>query len=132
MIVKHFSYADEKRDKQLLITDLKTRLNNHKEIDTSVAIKKFILELVTDIAIMDFRDFKDSHKMDKITRANVRDLVSQVATESRNMIDMYKLDNYATLFNTEFYDKYIILSASTVVKNLLDNEVAHIIDEEGN
>lgn len=130
-IIRDFLYRRERLQNVQLISDLQKRLSDYSEFDTSDMIRKFILQIVTDVAIMEFHEFKDSHNLKKVSSANVRDLVAKVATDARGMIDTQKMKKYDNVLGKDFCDKYIIYSASTLVKNILEKEVVIITEEEG-
>ena len=131
MLIKDISYRHERIQNKMLISELESRLKSYSVLDTSEMIRNIIIQVVTDIAIMDFREFKDSHDIQKVTRAKIRDLVKKVAIDSREMFDVEKLEEYDSILGEGSCDKYIVYMASTLVKNILEKEVINIIEEEG-
>ena len=131
MIIKDISYRQERIQSKMLISYLEERLKSYSVLDTSEMIRKIIIQVVTDVAIMNFHEFKDSHDMQKVTRANVRDLVEKVARDSRAMFDIDKIKEYDNILGKGSCDKYIVCMSSTLVKNILEKEVITIIKEEG-
>ena len=92
----------------------------------------FIRTLVTHTAIMKFDVFIDDHELDKTNRAHYVNLVKDVAETVHKAINENKLDYSRLIFNQRYLDSYIIESSSMVVKELLEKEVAEVVDQNEN
>ena len=83
----------------------------------------FVKMLTSQIAVLRFRTFVDTHELDKITKANVQKLVTDVAETVHNSINIDNIDFEDMLFNKEFFEKYIIETSLITIKSLLDKAV---------
>lgn len=116
---------------EMLILMLKGQLRDYERMEATKSLMNLIMDLATHAAILDFQVFVDTHHMDKVTRANVKDLVAQVAKRVRDAIDFEKIRETDTCFKEEFYESYIIDVSTKIVKDLLAKEVINFIEEEG-
>lgn len=116
---------------EMLILMLKGQLRDYERMEATRSLMNLIMDLATHAAILDFQVFVDTHHMDKVTRANVKELVAQVAKRVRDAIDFEKIKETDTCFKEEFYESYIVDVSTKIVKDLLAKQVINYIEEEG-
>lgn len=109
---------------------LDARVRQYESIDNSEKIKDFILDIVKDVALMKFHEFKDTHDISKVSRSNVKDLAADVIKSSKELINTKKLEEYDNVLSQGFCDKYIVSTSIIVLKTILEKEVISIVEEE--
>ena len=101
--------------------------NYHQDIISSTESAEKLLDFIrmisNQIAIIHFRNFIDSHDISKVTKANIRDLVEDTATNIKNSINIDDIDFVDMLITEEFLDEYIINIASITIKDLLNKSL---------
>lgn len=86
-------------------------------------ILKYVRTFTTQITILKFREFIDTHDIEKVNEANIKGLVEDVA---RNVHDSIKEDRILfdeLLFTKLFYESYIIDITVSTIKDLLNKSV---------
>lgn len=103
---------------------LQLQEENTKNIaDYSEKLLEFIKMLTSQIAILKFRTFVDNHEIDKITKANIQNLVADVAETVNVSINADHIDFDDVLFTKEFYENYIIDTSLITIKGLLNKTI---------
>jgi len=112
------------QEKKLSELRLQIQSDNHNTAtEYSEKMLDFVKMLTSQIAVLRFRTFVDTHELDKITKANVQKLVTDVAETVHNSINIDNIDFEDMLFNKEFFEKYIIETSLITIKSLLDKAV---------
>lgn len=104
--------------------------NNRIETEYSEKMLEFAKMLTTQVSILMFKEFIDSHDISKITRINIKELASTVAEYVHASINISNIDFNETLFTKEFYEKYIIDTSFNTIKSLLDRVINDEVGEE--
>ena len=118
----------------LLIMKLIEQVNNYLQIKTvdniviagkhqveySGALLSNIRELVAEIAVLEFNQFRDNHDMEKITLANIRGIAKEVAEKSIKGLNLDSVNYINLLYTREFIESYIIKSSMEIVKGCLE------------
>lgn len=104
--------------------------NNRIETEYSEKMLEFAKMLTTQVSILMFKEFIDSHDISKITRINIKELSSTVAEYVHASINISNIDFNETLFTKEFYEKYIIDTSFNTIKSLLDRVINDEVGEE--
>lgn len=87
-----------------------------------------ILHIVSNVVILKWREYEDSHNMSRITRAQVSELVKECAKTIKDVIDIETIDFDTILCTSEYIDFLIVNSVIFNIKKMLD-EVDLVIDE---
>ena len=110
------------------IDNLDNFINYHKDIiistESAEKLLNFIRMISSQIAMIQFRNFIDSHDISKVTKANIRDLVEDTATNIKNSLNIDDIDFADMLITEEFLDEYIINVASITIKDLLNKSLS--------
>lgn len=91
-----------------------------KSIEYSNNIMKYIREFIAQIATLQFKTFVDGHNMNKITEANIKKLVQDIAEEVKTALNEVNILFDNMLFTKDFYDKYIVETTVITVKTMLE------------
>ena len=83
----------------------------------------FLKELCQQTALLKFRDFIDTHELDKTTRSNYASLVDVSATTVHQSLQQDKIDPEQLLVSSEYLDNYIIEICSITIRDLLAKTV---------
>lgn len=105
--------------------------NKNKTVEYSNNLLELIQMIVSRIAVLRFRHFMDTHRIDpneeggvKVNRAQIVKLIEEIAKMAN---DSLKRDNFNfddTFFTEDFYNKYIVGTTEILVKEML----AKIVD----
>ena len=121
----------------LLIMKLIEQINNYIQIKTvdhivmvgkhqveySNALLSNIRELVAEVAVLEFNQFRDSHDMEKITLANIKTIAKDVAEKSIQGLNLESINYVNLLYTKDFIESYVIKSSMEIVKGCLDRSV---------
>lgn len=110
------------------ITDLSIM---QTRIDYSKSVMEYIHAVVTEQAIIEFRNFLDSHVLNKVTRLQVAHVVDDLANKVKDHIQLENIQFNDTIMSEEFFMQYIISISVDSVKQLLDKSIQVYVDEEG-
>ena len=97
--------------------------NNNVITEYSEKILEFVKMFTTQVSVLQFRTFVDNHDIEKVTRKQLQQLVSDVAETVHNSIKIDKIDFEDTLFTKEFYESYIVDTSMIIIKSLLDKVI---------
>lgn len=86
----------------------------------------FLKELCQQTTLLKFRDFIDTHEIDKTTRSNYASLVDVSATTVHQSLQQDKIDPEQLLVSSEYLDNYIIELCSLTVRDLLSKTVVEV------
>ena len=81
---------------------------------------KYLREFIGQIAVIKFKAFIDSHKMDKITEINIKKLIDDIATTTNKSINRSNILFDNTIITEEFYESYVIETTIILVKEMLE------------
>jgi hypothetical protein len=104
--------------------------NKNKTVEYTNSILELVKMIVGRIAIIQFRTFCDTHKVDpnekdgvKVNITHFKTLAGDIAKEAYDSLnrDNFSLDD--TLFTEGFYNNYIIQTSFLIVKELAANLV---------
>ena len=104
--------------------------NNRIETEYSEKMLEFAKMLTTQVSILKFKEFIDSHDISKVNRIHIKELASTVAEYVHASINISNIDFNETLFTKEFYEKYIIDTSFNTIKSLLDRVINDEVGEE--
>lgn len=121
----------------LLIMKLIEQINNYiqiKTVDHIVMVGKHqveysnsllanIRELVAEVAVLEFNQFRDNHDMEKITLANIKTIAKEVAEKSIQGLNLESINYVNLLYTKDFIESYVIKSSMEIVKGCLDRSV---------
>ena len=96
------------------------------QVEYSGALLNNVRELVAEVAVLEFNQFKDSHDMDKITLANVKSIAKTVAEKSIKGLNLDSINYVNLLYTKEFIESYVIKSSMEIVKGCLDRTMNQI------
>lgn len=115
--------------------DAKEQINDlsimQTRIDYSKSVMEYIHAVVTEQAIIEFRNFLDSHVLNKVTRLQVAHVVDDLANKVKDHIQLENIQFNDTIMSEEFFMQYIISISVDSVKQLLDKAIQVYVDEEG-
>lgn len=108
--------------------------NKDKLIDYSTELMDFIRMLISQVALLKVKEFTDGNDITKVTRAHIEGIISDVATEIKEQINMNNISLANTIYTEEFFDQYIVDSTVYIVKELFEKSVSKSLDltEENN
>lgn len=104
--------------------------NKERVVEYSKQVLEFIRMMVGQVAVIKFRTFIDNRKIEKISKANVEELVADVARTVNRSINMSNIQIENTVYSREFFEEYIIESSVMIIKDLLARDLNNITDEE--
>lgn len=104
--------------------------NKERVVEYSKQVLEFIRMMVGQVAVIKFRTFIDNRKIEKISKANVEELVADVARTVNRSINMSNIQIENTVYSREFFEEYIVESSVMIIKDLLARDLNNIRDEE--
>lgn len=96
------------------------RTQKDQSIEYSRNLMKYLMEFIGQIAVIKFKAFIDSHKMDKITEINIKKLIDDIATTTNKSINRSNILFDNTIITEEFYESYVIETTIILVKEMLE------------
>lgn len=93
------------------------------DIEYSTKILDYINAFTVQVATLNFRNFLDTHELEKVTKATLSGLVEETASMVNDSMVKENIMFEDALFTEEFYDKYIINIVMVTIKDLLDKAV---------
>lgn len=103
--------------------------NKKLVIEYSEQLLDFTKMMISQISILKFKTFIDGSKIDKITKSQVEKIVSEVASNVKDALNMNNITIEDTLYTEEFFNQYIIDTSIYTVKQLM-NKVVNEFDED--
>ena len=100
--------------------------NKNKTVEYSNKVLELIRSIVGQIAVLKFRTFKDTHDMEKVTKANVEGLVKDVANMANKSLNMNNIFLDDTFFTKEFVEQYIVETSVILIKQMMDKAVSEM------
>lgn len=100
-----------------------------KNLQYSKEILEFVKAIIAQEAVMYFRDFSDSHIIEKVTLSQVKKIVTDVANRVNRSMKRDSIDFSITVFNEDFYNHYIIECSKDYIKQLLEKYVVEVVSE---
>ena len=100
-------------------------------VTTSNELLAYIQSIASQIAGLKVREFYDSHRIDRVTRANIASLAAEVAREVNKSININCIKFENILITKEFYESYIVNISFALVKALFDDVVDSNVGLEG-
>ena len=100
--------------------------NKNKTVEYSNKVLELIRSIVGQIAVLKFRTFQDTHDMEKVTKANVETLVSDVAKMANKSLNMNNIFLDDTFFTKEFVEQYIVETSVILIKQMMDKAVTEM------
>ena len=92
------------------------------DIEYSTKILDYINAFTVQVATLNFRNFLDTHELEKVTKATLSGLVEETASMVNDSMVKENIMFEDALFTEEFYDKYIInIRQSQSVINITHN-----------
>lgn len=97
--------------------------NTKEATNYSEKVLEYTKMFIGQITVLKFKAYVDNHEIDKVTKANIQNLASDVATTVHKSINLDNIQFDDTLFTKEFYEQYIIDSSLMHVKRLLEKTI---------
>lgn len=94
----------------------------------SEQILDFIRTISVQSAVMKYQEFADGHDIDKITRAQVQNLVIDISVETKNHVNLDVIDYNELLYDRQFIEGYIIQNSISTVKRMLEKSINDAIE----
>lgn len=98
-------------------------LNDHSSLKYSEDLLDLIRNIVDQVAVMKFKNFTDTHDIEKVNIPPVKGLVEDVATDVHNALILDNVKFNEAIFTEAFLNQYIIDVAMIAVKQLLSKYV---------
>ena len=115
-----YSYVD--RGNRIKSLEGKLASINSKTPIESIKYTNELLEairsLVSQIAILKFNIFKDSHVTDKVMKGTLAELAKEVAIEANKSLDRSKVRSDRLIVTMKFIEQYIIDISMMLVKEM--------------
>ncbi len=125
----HYDYAREDLELKRKALELKAQ-DKHGSLEYSKDMIEFIRMMVAQQALLKYKEFVDKHKqIDKITEANVKNLVEEVANSAHQAINHANIMFSDTIFTRDFYNHYIVETSMMYVKELIKKLIGDNIDD---
>lgn len=122
------NYFEIKRDEIRVMMQSKP-IDPSDRIKYSNEVLDFVLKIVAQEAVLYFRNFTDTHTIEKVTLAQVKNIVSDVATKVNDSMKRTNIDFELVIFTQDFYNHFIVQSSMDYVKQLLAKYVIAIVEE---
>lgn len=122
------NYFEIKRDEIRVMMQPKP-IDPSDRIKYSNEVLDFVLKIVAQEAVLYFRNFTDTHTIEKVTLAQVKNIVSDVATKVNDSMKRTNIDFELVIFTQDFYNHFIVQSSMDYVKQLLAKYVIAIVEE---
>jgi hypothetical protein len=90
--------------------------NKNKTTEYSTQLLELIRTIVAQIAVVKYRNFRDSNDMSKITEAMIKNLIKDIAKTARTSLNLENMLWGDTLFKREFIENYIVDMTVLLVK----------------
>lgn len=103
--------------------DKSSPVDSSEKVKYSKEVLDFIKELCTQVAILKFRDFIDTHDISKTTRNNYASVVSATAKEVYDSLITMNINYDALLYSENFLQTYIIDVCSLIIRDSLNKTV---------
>lgn len=118
------SYKDKKMNTKAIQNELNLMMEktNAESIKYSTDMLNFIRSMISQVSVLKFNAFKDSHNKEKIMRFTVAELAQTVAIEVRKSLDLTKFRRDMLLYSQEFIDTFIIETSIMMVKELWEKD----------
>jgi hypothetical protein len=78
--------------------------------------------------VLKFNAFINNHDSEKVTRSQIKNLISDTATNINISMIYDNIDFSRTLFSQDFLVQFIINTTIISIKELLDKQLVDIID----
>lgn len=122
------NYFEIKRDEIRVMMQSKP-IDPSDRIKYSNEVLDFVLKIVAQEAVLYFRNFTDTHTIEKVTLAQVKNIVSDVATKVNDSMKRTNIDFELVIFTQDFYNHFIVQSSMDYVKQLLAKYIIAIVEE---
>ena len=100
--------------------------NKNKTVEYSNKVLELIRSIIGQIAVIKFKNFQDKHEMTKVTEANVKALVNEVATMAYGSLNMENIFLEDTFFTKEFMEQYIVDTTVILIKQMMEKTINDI------
>lgn len=110
----------------LVIIDITThskmgRTLNDEDNKIDIGYSRKVIRIIRDISIQasvdSFQEFADGHELNKVTKAQIQNLITTTAEYIKSSIDFDSIDFNRTIYKRTYLESYIV---NTVVKSLKD------------
>lgn len=94
-------------------------------------VLSFIRNIVSDITVIRYREFKNNHALELTTKPNVSSLISDVANESRNALhqNFKDITSDKILVTDQYLDEYLVQTALINVQNVVEKDINEMKNE---
>ena len=96
---------------------------NFDNIKYSQDVLDFTKRFTVETSVFETKSFFDSHKIDKLTKAQIQGLVRKVSMEVNNSQIINNFDYEKTVFSRQYIEKYVIEISIMTIKDLLEKEI---------
>lgn len=99
--------------------------NSNKDnlINYSSELLDFIKLMISQVALLKVKEFLDGNDISKVTRVHIENIISEVATDIKNRINMNNVSIENTIYTKEFFDQYIVDTTVYIVKQLFEEAI---------
>lgn len=121
-------YVAAKKELKLMQEEINELKDEYKLKTTeySKTLLEYIKTFTAQVAAINFRNFLDTHELEKVTKTTVSKLVEDTARLVNDSINEHNIIFQDALFTRDFYDKYIIDISMISIKDLLEKAVNNI------
>lgn len=109
-----------------VINDQLKKENDRKGSKYSQDILQYVKMFTIQITLLRFREYADTHHIEKTTKENTKNLIEEISNEVNESINLTQINFEEMLFTEQFVEKFIVSTAIDTVKKLLSDEVDKI------
>ena len=91
-----------------------------EQVEYSNAVLDYVRDFTMQITALKFRDFIDSHKVEKLNLGIFKNFAAETASSMTTFIDREKIDFNNTIFTPAFLQDYIIWLTFNTIKSLIE------------
>ena len=101
---------------------------SYQSPEYSDKVLEFSRKFAAQTSVLKFNAFINNHDSEKVTRSQIKNLISDTATNINISMIYDNIDFSRTLFSKDFLVKFIINTTIISIKELLDKQLVDIID----
>lgn len=113
----------KKYNSRMLELALLEKNNNTKVVDYSNQLLEFIRMMISQVSILKLKVFIDNNHVDKITKFQVEQVVTDIATTVKTALNVNNIAIENTIYTQEFFEQYIIDTTVHTVKQLMEKTI---------
>lgn len=121
-------YTITKHHKEPKLEPVRSVSDDLLTIRYSDQLLDFIQRIAVQSSVMKYKEFVDNHEIDKITRTQVQNLVTDTTVETKERINLDIINYDDLLYDRQFLEIYIIQTSITSIKRLLEKSVQEVTE----